>query len=1260
MAIARDPLVVSPETTALDAMTRMSERAELVAAASSPQSKATGRYAIVIDADRRVVGLFTERDALRLTVQRLPLEQLTLREIPLDPPAAIRESALTDCAAVLKRFQQDRQLDYLLLLDDADRLIGAIDRQSLQWAQSTPRETANGERSPAEEALRDSQPPPVGDDDALLKDLAAGIAAATGEEIFPALARHIGKALGVSHTLVTQFVGDRLQSLAWVVDGELQPNFTAELSETLCSKLIDNALYYCPSGLAERFPKHPMRATGVESYLGVALRDRAGQALGGLCVFDRRPLQQPERVKRILEIFGGRAAAEIERQRTETTLQNLIAGTAPTGKQFFAALVQHIAIALQASHAFVTEVIEGDRLHILAAWGDSQYLPGNIIKVQGTTCEIVLREGIFHCDRDVATRFPNNPNVAAMQVESYQGIALQDCKGRMLGTLCIYSRQPISDPKRSEQILQVFATRAAAELERQRSEEAMAQLNQELEARVRDRTTQLQVLSERLELAIQSAQIGIWEWDYPNNRLSWNERMFAIYGVQPEEFAGTHQDWEKRVHPDDLTQALQKAPVDADRHVKEFRIIRPDGTIRHIFSTASLQRDERGQLVRAVGTNIDISDRKIAERALRKSENRFRTLVANIDAVVYHCRCDRDWTMGYMSPPILELSGYPANEFIGNCIRTYESIIHPKDREYVWQGIEKSTPTDPTFLLEYRILHRNGETRWVSERGKVIFNRAGQAKSLEGVIFDISDRKQADKSLQLTQFAIDKAAVGVFWIGEDGNFLDVNDSACSDLGYNHNELKGRYVWDINPDLQPQEWSHYWQDIQQNNFVRHEVRHQHKDGSISPFEVVSNYLEYEGEGFIFAQVQNIRDRKQAEIQLKQSNEELARATRLKNEFLANMSHELRTPLNAILGMAEGLQEGVFGPIEAKKQIKALRTIERSGAHLLELINDILDLAKIESGHVELEYSPVAAKMLCKSSLAFVRQQAQKKRIKLQLQVAPKLPDIEVDERRVRQVLINLLNNAVKFTPEAGSVTLEVALLPPDAPCDRSSLRFAVTDTGIGIAPEDLKKLFKPFVQVDSSLNRQYQGTGLGLALVKRIAELHEGRVTVTSEVGVGSCFAIELPYATPEPGSLLSPDAPTPSPVVCAIEQLPVQPFILLAEDNEANILTLSSYLQAKGYRVRTAKNGQAAIELAQAEPPDIILMDVQMPGMDGLAAIAHIRKLPNLDRIPIVALTALAMEGDRERCLAAGATAYLSKPVRLRQLVFSIQELLSQ
>jgi PAS domain S-box-containing protein len=518
-------------------------------------------------------------------------------------------------------------------------------------------------------------------------------------------------------------------------------------------------------------------------------------------------------------------------------------------------------------------------------------------------------------------------------------------------------------------------------------------------------------------------------------------------------------------------------------------------------------------------------------------------------------------------------------------------------------------------------------------------------------------------------------------------------------------------------------------------------------------------------------------------LSATNAELARATRLKDEFLASMSHELRTPLNAILGRAEAMREEIYGPATERQQA-ALASIEESGRHLLALINDILDLSKIEAGKLSLELEETLVDNLCRESIRMVAQTALTKRITLTSTIDSAVDIIQADVRRLKQILVNLLSNAVKFTPAGGQVGLEVR-----GDAAQQTVTFTIWDTGIGIAKEDLTRLFQPFTQIDSSLSRQYDGSGLGLALVQRLTEAHGGSIGVESAPGQGSRFSVtlawardtaavlQLPVAAEPPNTtapqigralviedsfstaaqltryltelgatvetypygigaveralILQPDViildillPNESgwevlrqlkadphtrdiPVVVvsvlneperalalgaaayivkpvlrdqlvsALRQLKqdtaaapqvrsalivgetseaARPRILLAEDNETTIALMEDYLAQRGYEVVVARNGAEALTRAQETPPDLILMDIQMPGIDGLEATRRIRSDERLGAILIIALTALAMPGDRERCLEAGANDYLTKPVSLRTLLAAIEK----
>jgi CheY-like chemotaxis protein len=296
-------------------------------------------------------------------------------------------------------------------------------------------------------------------------------------------------------------------------------------------------------------------------------------------------------------------------------------------------------------------------------------------------------------------------------------------------------------------------------------------------------------------------------------------------------------------------------------------------------------------------------------------------------------------------------------------------------------------------------------------------------------------------------------------------------------------------------------------------------------------------------------------------------------------------------------------------------------------------------------------------VCQSSLRLVKQLAQEKRLKVAMTLDSKVTVINADERRLRQILSNLLTNACKFTPEGGEFGLEVV-----GDVEAEAVRFTVWDTGIGIAQRDMERLFKPFVQLDSGLSRRYGGTGLGLALVRRLTELHGGGVSVESKgiPGRGSRFTVSLPWATATKS--VPEDLPGARSYAPNAEPFLASPLVLLAEDNEGNIAAVADYLQSRGLRVIIARNGSEAVARAKEEKPDLVLMDIQMPEMDGLEATSRIRSdaIEVVATVPIIALTALAMPGDRERCLKAGANGYLSKPVSLRRLAREIKAHLRQ
>jgi signal transduction histidine kinase len=386
-------------------------------------------------------------------------------------------------------------------------------------------------------------------------------------------------------------------------------------------------------------------------------------------------------------------------------------------------------------------------------------------------------------------------------------------------------------------------------------------------------------------------------------------------------------------------------------------------------------------------------------------------------------------------------------------------------------------------------------------------------------------------------------------------------------------------------------------------------------------------------------------KTVELQLATTAAEAA--NHAKSAFLSAIGHELRTPLNAIFGMTQGLQSGSFGAILAQQQ-SAIQTIDRSSKHLLELINDLLDLASTEAGKIELNCQPTLVSRLCKSALSEVQSPATKKRIQLELKMSADLPDLIVDERRTRQVLTELLGNAVKFTPVGGRVTLDVSLLSPN------SIRMAIIDTGIGIAPANISKLFQNFIQIDDSLNRSYEGMGIGLALVKRIVEYHSGKVGLTSKLGVGSCFTIDLPATATSTQTLTDYDLPVPASAISP----PAPANILLVDSDRRNIETMTAYLGGRGYHLLVAESGQQAISILEAEHLDLILIDSQMTVVEGLETTRRLRQIPEYIGIPILVLIAASKSDDFQKYLDAGANSYMIKPINFGQLAVAIKTLL--
>ena len=393
----------------------------------------------------------------------------------------------------------------------------------------------------------------------------------------------------------------------------------------------------------------------------------------------------------------------------------------------------------------------------------------------------------------------------------------------------------------------------------------------------------------------------------------------------------------------------------------------------------------------------------------------------------------------------------------------------------------------------------------------------------------------------------------------------------------------------------------------------------------------------------------------EIEIK--NQRLQESSRMKSEFLANMSHELRTPLNAIIGFSEVLKDGLSGELNADQK-EFVNDIFASGNHLLALINDILDLSKVEAGKMTLELEALEVEPLVQASLLVVKEKAMAHRLKLSAEVAPGLGEILADERKLKQIIYNLLSNAVKFTPDGGSVRLtarRVARAAVSGDGLASDLELAVSDTGIGISAADQRRLFQPFMQIDSSLARRHEGTGLGLAMVKRLAELHGGTVTLHSTPGQGSTFTVLLPWR--KQTDQVAPASTSPAPTGATLRPAAPAgaagaPLVLVIEDDDKAAELLRLQLEGAGFRIVRAVSAEAALELARQERPDLITLDILLPGMDGWEFLERFKQQPLFSNVPVVMVSIVA---DSNRGLSLGASQVLQKPVRREDMMRALE-----
>jgi len=874
------------------------------------------------------------------------------------------------------------------------------------------------------------------------------------------------------------------------------------------------------------------------------------------------------------------------------------------------------------------------------------------------------------------------------------------------------------------------------------------------------------------------------------------------------------------------------------RDINDIKKLEDD--IKKINSELEVLVEKRTQKLRE-----EIQERVRAEDALKKSREMYRNLFNDIPIGIYRTTVEGNILLA--NPALVSMLGFNTLNLLKLRNLNMEGFVDPHYRKSFLNEVLNS---DDVKVFDTIWIKSDGTELHVLEKAKAIRNFDNSILYIEGTAEDITERIKSEKLRQTVYRISESAYrihilddLYKFIHKSIGQLINCENFFIAIYDNKKNEIVFPYFVDEVDSPEPSKLGPYpfgngltEYIINQGTFkllTKVEIVELQEQGIISEggtipdtwlgvplmttdskiigVIAVQSYnpiIKYDSSAkdilvFVSTQVAMVINRKQIEEalynerrylaervlerteELSALNAELERAVRTKDEFLANMSHELRTPLNAILGLSEILLKNK-DISENEKQRKALSTIRESGSHLLNLINDILDLSKIEAGKMEINFEELSVESVANTCINFIKQSSFKKSIELELNIEEKCPRIFfADNVRIKQILINLLNNAVKFTENGGKVGLKVF-------CDKSndSINYLVWDTGIGISAENMLKLFKPFSQISSNLARDYEGTGLGLSLVSKLTEMHGGGVAIESEVGIGSKFTVSLPLKNPMLSAekisesvakkvinlstaLIIEDSADDAIILTDYlqrisinselyqfdmhldevlshkkydivfldillwdrsgweiltqikknsnsENIPVivttvlkeraranaygadgylnkpysfntfydivhkidlkyemiynsnidskglimekenQTLILLAEDNEANLQTLETFLEYAGFTIVSARNGREAIDAAIEYKPDLILMDIQMPKVDGLEAIRQIKLSSEVANVPIIALTALAMPGDKERCIAAGANEYVSKPVNFETLITSINRLLPE